>query len=236
MTADKLLSVEDIEDLWSATITEATPSDSDCSRMVKALREMIKAKDVKSDKPIKANSSKKVKKRKNEAGELYQFRKCLRSLRDNDKWAELKERSCCHRCKNPPEDPMLTSCLHVYCAECLTGMALDTAQTNEEHTKCIECNEAFTSSSPCKGLKELEADAAPSLIPAKASTANTHGVRDEDAAKRRHRTLKENMSWVTMDGNILPSTKTAAVVAQIDEWLKQFPTQKIIVFSQFHLM
>lgn len=207
--------------------------------MVKALREMIKAKDVKSDKPIKDNSSKTVKKRKNEPGNIYQFRQCLRSLRDNDKWAELKERIRCHRCKLPPESPMLTSCLHIYCADCLTGMALDTAQTNEEHTKCIECNEAFTSSSPCKGLKELEeleADAAPPLISAEAPTANTHGGRDENAPKRRHRTLKENMKWVTMDDNILPSTKTAAVVAQIDEWLSQFPTQKIIVFSQFHLM
>ena len=173
---------------------------------------------------------------KYESETIYKFRKYLRLLKDGDKWEELKDRSRCHRCKLPPDEPMLTSCMHLYCSECLRAMSYEASQLDQDHTKCLKCNQAFTSSSPCTGLKELEADTTPAAIPANTPTAEVRAVLDRADPERPPRTVNDHMKWVNMDGHILPSTKTAAVIVQIAEWLKEFPTQKIIVFSQFHLM
>ncbi|KAL8865939.1 MAG: hypothetical protein Q9174_006598 [Haloplaca sp. 1 TL-2023] len=45
---------------------------------------------------------------------------------------------------------------------------------------------------------------------------------------------KENLKWISYGGDILSSTKTAAVMNQIEEWQRDEPEKKIIVFSQFH--
>ena len=228
--------LEDVENIWSATADKVSPGDGDCTEMAKALCEMIKAKDDKPEQVAHSEKAKQTRKGKNEFEHIFKFRKLLRSLKEGDKWAELKDRSRCHRCKLPPDEPMLTSCMHLYCAECLRAMSYEASEMDQDHTKCLKCNEAFTGASPCAGLKELEADTIPASLPEEVRTAKKQAIRDEGVPERPHRTVNDNMKWVNLDGGIIPSTKTAAVMVQIEDWLKKYPMQKIIVFSQFHLV
>ncbi|KAL8815806.1 MAG: hypothetical protein Q9223_005095, partial [Gallowayella weberi] len=52
----------------------------------------------------------------------------------------------------------------------------------------------------------------------------------------RRDTEKETLRWINYGGKVLPSTKTAAVQAQIEEWQRVDPHKKIIIFSQFHTL
>ena len=157
---------------------------------------------------------------------LQRFRKYLNTLITDANTAEFSRRSTCSKCGGPPEDPYLTSCMHVYCHECLVGMAHQAAQENEDGNKCLECGEAYTSGVPCVGIKELNYDLGTGID--KSS--------DNKVPKKRHKAPKDLLKWIRKDGGVLPSTKSAAVTEQIDEWLTKEPDKKIIVFSQWHMM
>ena len=130
---------------------------------------------------------------------------------------------------------MLTSCSHLYCAECLRDISYEASEMNQDHSRCLKCNEAFTGSFSCSGLKELDPINI-SSPPQKSRPQQQRGLLKENLPERPKRTINETMTWVIMDDDIVPSTKTAAVTEQVEQWLQDFPTEKIIIFSQFHLM
>ncbi|KAL6719078.1 hypothetical protein ACLMJK_003313 [Lecanora helva] len=220
-TMEKIFELEDIEMLWKETSSEVSTEGNSRDMMI-SMRKMIAAKD---DEPIDEDPD------ENERSDgdsepgavlIFKFRKYLRQLKSSSKWAELKERSLCHKCSAPPDEPWLSSCLHLYCHECLLTMAHEAAANNQDSSTCVACNEVFSESHPCTSLSELE----------------TEPTTYQDGAPkvRPKRKAKDNMKWVDLDGQILPSTKTAAVQAQIEKWLKEEPQKKIIIFSQFHLV
>ncbi|KAL8720932.1 MAG: hypothetical protein Q9225_002288 [Loekoesia sp. 1 TL-2023] len=155
---------------------------------------------------------------------LKRFQKHLRSLITDADTAEFSKRSTCPRCGNPPEDPYVTSCMHVYCHECLLIMAHQAAEKDEGGLRCLECTTAYTSSMPCVGVKELSYDMGTGFDP------------ENKTPRKRHKPPNDLLKWIRRDGGILPSTKSAAVVEQIDQWLTEEPDKKIIVFSQWHMM
>lgn len=159
-------------------------------------------------------------------GLLRRFQKYLRSLFTNLETTEYSKRSTCSRCGAPPEDPYLTSCMHVYCHECILVVANQAAETNEEGARCLECNTVYTSTMPCVGVKELNYD-----------MGTGFGNDDTGPKRKRHRPPKDLLKWIRKtEGGTLPSTKSTAVMEQIEEWLTKEPDKKIIVFSQWHMM
>lgn len=157
-------------------------------------------------------------------GLLRRFQNHLRSLITDFDAAEFSKRSTCSRCAAPPENPWVTSCMHVYCQECLLVIAEQAAKKGEEGARCQECDTLYTSSMPCPGVKELNYDM-------------SAGFGEADTSKKkRHKPPKDLLKWIRKNGGTLPSTKSAAVIAQIEEWLTEEPEKKIIVFSQWHMM
>ena len=229
-TIEDLFEIEDVEKLWNTTAPEVTADDNPARNMLLTMKKMIAEKDkpaepcqIESINPAPLEDP--VEEAPGSVTLVFKFRRYLRELAGSSKWEDLKNRSLCHKCRDPPDDPWVTSCLHVYCRECLNALAYEAAECNQEETACLECGNIYTESGPCHGLKELQMDAdSGATTPENSSTPRTRKDPEHD------------LKWINMTGAILPSTKTAAVMAQIDTWLKDEPEKKIIVFSQFHML
>lgn len=124
-------------------------------------------------------------------------------------------------CRDTPDEPWVTDCLHLYCKECLTAMAHAAAENGEDSASCIECGHIYAESRPCTGMAELEI---------------RDGLSRTSETPPQRRSRNEDLKWMNAGGRILRSSKTAAVQAQIEKWLKDEPKKKIIVFSQFHAL
>lgn len=155
---------------------------------------------------------------------LKKFQDHLRSLVQNADASEFAKRTTCSSCGSPPEDPYVSSCMHVYCHGCLLQMA-HAAAAKDEGATCLECHVVFNGSESCAGVKELQYD----------MTTGYDGKGDT-AKKKRHKPPKDLLRWIRKDGGVLPSTKSAAIVDQIDKWLTEEPEKKIIVFCQWRMM
>ncbi|KAL9605751.1 MAG: hypothetical protein Q9179_001060 [Wetmoreana sp. 5 TL-2023] len=229
-TIENLFEVEDIQKLWKLTIPEEN-NDKASRDMLRGMKSMIEARinpdnraqapdstapeEADDDFPLQAETSSEL---------VFEFRRFLRTLVVGEKWADLKARSLCHKCRDVPDVPYVTDCHHLYCLECLRALQQEAAVRGEDRAACCECAKIFQETSCCSGIEELVADAATSP-PGRPVTRSA-------AAKRNAE--KEDLKWVNFEGEVLPSTKTAATVAQIERWLRNEPEKKIIVFSQFH--
>ncbi len=228
-TIEDLFELEDVDKLWTLTAPEVSADENPARNMLITMKKMIAEKDkptepaqsqtesigpASADDPIDNSST-------NESRSLiFKFRRFLRDLAESSKWDDLKNRSLCHKCRDPPDEPWVTSCLHVYCRECLNALAYEAAKRDEEQTACLDCGSIYTESRPCDGLKELQMDV-------------------EGSGRTSPRTRKDpeqDLKWINFNGSILPSSKTAAVQAQIELWLTEEPDKKIIVFTQFHML
>ena len=232
---EDLFEGEDIERLWSATTNELEATDPQTSNttqnMLAAMKKMIadKSSGNRSTTASKANTPLS---NGDEDPELehsrplvFRFRKFLRQLSQNSKFDDLVSRTLCHRCRDVPQDPHVTECLHLYCKECLNAMNLEAAADGEDHARCLDCGTTYAEARPCDGLKEL----------------GYNGLRagSEESSRGGRRPKKdpeEDVKWMTMDGQVLQSAKTAAMVKQLEEWFEEDSTIKVLVFSQFTSM
>ena len=258
-TMEDLLMLEDLEKLMELTKHEVENEDHPSKNMLTTMRKLIQEKkhpsehgatsEIYSNNPQNKESSPGTSKQnvaRPVAGEeevvdsneaptevplVFKFRKFLRDLRNSTKWEDLTQRSLCHRCRLPPDEPWVTSCLHLYCLECLNTMTAEAAQADEQGASCVECGNYYAESHPCDGIKELDANTSASSRES-SQESNTRSNRQRRPRADRDADLK----WIDFTGKVLPSAKTAAVQAQIEQWLKDDPDHKIIVFSQFHML
>lgn len=197
-------------------ICGATLENRNDRNLLAALRRMIEAKPKAIEEPEEQEQE------QEQTGELAaKFGSYLKSLKANTNWTELRARTQCQSCRDPPESAMVTSCLHVYCEECLQGLANKASAEDQDETTCLECGVIFTGAEPCTGLKELE-----------------WGERSllNDLARRKKGPKKVNMEWVSYENKLVMSAKITAVQTQVEEWLKDHADKKIIIFSQFHMI
>ena len=208
-----MVDLEHIDNMEKAFIHGATPENKNDRVLLEALRRMIKAKPEVVEEPEEFEEV--------QTGELAtKLGRYLKSLKLKSNWAELRTRTQCYCCGEPPDSAMVTSCLHVYCEECLQGMAHTASVKDQDGTTCLKCGVVFTGAESCAGLKELEWDDRWLL---------------NEMAGRKSRPKKVNMEWVAWDDNLVLSAKTTAVQVQVEQWLKDEPDKKIIIFSQFHM-
>ena len=210
-------SVRHVDNLERETILNVTSENQSERQLIAALRRMIATK-VKAAKDAPKNPGIFNINAPLLTNLAAQFGKYLRDLKTNKKWTQLRMRTVCQKCGEPPVDPLVTDCFHVYCEECLLSMAHDAAVKGHDHTACMQCETIYTKCESCSGLKELEFD--------------DFAILNETKTKNG----KVNMEWVSYDDNLVLSTKTIAVQTQVDKWLRDEPDKKIIIFSQFHMV
>jgi hypothetical protein len=51
-------------------------------------------------------------------GLTYNFRRYLTDLQNSESWDAIACRTLCCGCRQPPADPHVTSCFHIYCHSC----------------------------------------------------------------------------------------------------------------------
>ena len=226
MTAHIFLIQEILQDIFDldsiARLEQASihPEDSNEHEraMIEALRRLIAAK----DEPVEANPE--VEEPEAPPGGLVKkLGTKLRKLKRQGKFDDMKREISCQRCKSAAVVPWVTSCIHLYCKDCLVLLAQEACQRNQNRTPCLACGTYFGRSEACGGLKELElqTDSLPNQEP------SFVGKRDSNR--------KVVMKWVEYDDKLVLSTKLMGVKSQIMKWLAEAPDEKIVVFSQFHM-
>jgi len=219
-----------VDAMWNDIITEDPNFTSSEERMMLGLKRMItEKKDRPEDVPgtgllfTDHNEQHEAPKPRKKAGTLMvRFGKFLKELKKRSNWNELRERSLCHTCGQPPEDPYVTSCMHVYCEECLHTLAYDASKRDLDHTPCGKCGTIYKESVSCRDLKELEVrDLSASVF---------QDGKDKTPAKKP---FKLTMDYVDSKGGLLLSTKCTAVKAQLAKWIAENPDCKIIIFTEW---
>lgn len=90
--------------------------------------------------------------------------------------------------------------------------------------RCNECGSYYTDAKKCQKSLQKFSGAYDTI------TGSTEGEGLSITGKGKKAKLQ---SWLTMHGEILPSSKTIAVKSQILNWIEEDPDVKIIVYSQF---
>ncbi|KAK4895443.1 hypothetical protein LTR27_006507 [Elasticomyces elasticus] len=151
----------------------------------------------------------------------FHFKKYLQVLASGEHWEAIKERTICSGCKQPPNNPVVTSCFHIYCDTCITDLQHYAARRGHDGARCAECGDAYTSVKPCSGLEAFDRDVS---SPESVSTA---------LAKGKKKSKDSEVDWLSLKGEVLPSAKTQATKAQVLNWMEEDPGVRIIIFTQF---
>lgn len=230
-TLQDLLEAEDLEALWMLTEPEERDGAAEYNeRTLDRLRDMINA---------VGRSENRNGQYSDDIGDLLtsgefcssmgtlgsDFRKILIALRQQGLWKQYHDRTLCHRCGQPPTDPHITSCMHIYCKFCIEIMQRDAATEDERvgqtQARCIECQIVFERVEPCVAFDQAGAKVSKKQTPNSRRSADIEG---------------EDMTWVDIGETILPSAKTLAVKLKIEQWQREEPEAKIIIFTQFRTM
>ncbi|KAF2772880.1 P-loop containing nucleoside triphosphate hydrolase protein [Teratosphaeria nubilosa] len=136
---------------------------------------------------------------------------------------------CCG-CRQHPRDPVVTSCFHVFCRDCIADLQHLAARRGHDTARCVECGEAYTSAQPCIDLESFQRRQSTRVTP----EAVAEGGAAKKGKKSKSKEKTSGMeSWLTLSGDILPSAKTQAVKAQVLNWLEEDSEAKIIIYTQF---
>ncbi len=226
----KELKVNDVEAMRTGPFPNATDISDPEDQMLTVLKKMIAEQeqdiDTSETVPLFSNPDEPVKvpKTGKKSSKLIpRFTKVLREMKKNSKWSELRESTMCHKCGEPPEEPWVTSCLHLYCKDCLTNLGYEASVLDLDQTACFKCATIYTECMPCEGLKELEM---PDL-----SASVFQNNKNKVPEKKK---FKLTMNYVdSKEHGLVLSTKTLAVKAQLEKWIRDDPDRKIIVFTEW---
>ena len=163
-------------------------------------------------------------------GKSYDFKPYVNSLTVGEVWEKKKERAKCGECGKRPNKPWKTACGHLICSEpCYEEVMNAAAEEGKTAGTCKACGQTFYACNPCD---EEEDDDVP----------NTRSTRSKAAAKekkKKERLDREDIAgdWLSLGGEeVLPSAKTVAIKAQILNWVRENPSVKIIIYTQFLAM
>lgn len=238
-----LLTQEDVEKLKNlASEFGEGELDDECEDMLRHLNEMMK--NAHSVKNMETNTDSKIiletetsaiERKGAEGADVhlggshgtsFRFNRYLDSLIESDAWAEIAQRTLCCGCRQPPQEPQITSCFHIFCLACLMDLQHRSARRGYDVSRCAECGEAYTHVAKCdSAIQKVE----------KLHDGITGSTdRELNPAKAKKKSSPDAMeNWICMKGEILPSAKTMAVKMTVLAWIKEDPDCKIIIYSQF---
>ena len=238
-TLEDMLEAEDLEKLWTITEAEERPEaarhQQDVLQQLRAMIGRAYRNRGGSQEENVAGDSRQMDTvlfgsdgpNSNSNGSVWNFRQILLSLRQAGQWQKAIDRSLCHSCGSVPVNAHITSCMHIYCKDCIVAIQYEAATSNEEagpvQAKCRECQTVFANVEPCQAHKQAER-----RLAKRKSNSSQHvsDIEGDDAS----------LDWLEVGDNVLPSAKTLAVRVQIEEWQREDPEAKIIVFTQFRGM
>ena len=208
-TLKDLLEPEDLERLWKLCreARSASTIDSGGRHMIEGLEEALLT--VQKADPSSGSG----------------LTKYLQALRKDGRWGKIMDRSVCVYCGHLPTDPHITACFHIYCKKCLDDMEQDAdLRQLPGGARCLACSIEYSKKGPCSAYTEAENTSQSSALVQSPFSTRPSSVNLSE---------EEDIDWYTVEGPMVQSAKTRAATIQIDQWFKEDPTCKIIVFTQF---
>lgn len=89
---------------------------------------------------------------------VVRFDRHLRELKRKRDFGKLQSERTCAQCGQCPDKSMVTSCLHLYCNDCLEHLPYELAGKDLYEAHCVVCNDVIIESQSCQHLKELGED------------------------------------------------------------------------------
>ncbi|KFY17587.1 hypothetical protein V492_00568 [Pseudogymnoascus sp. VKM F-4246] len=152
---------------------------------------------------------------------------------------KIYSRIICILCSDLPQDPVKTDCGHIFCRGCLEGNMHAQADASEfGYTVCPKCEKIFEHYEPWTNPEFKGSDDGAGSEPSTTSSQPTRqNPRKRDANFKPH--IKDS-EWLKMciekKKELLPSSKTTLLKAQILRWINEAPDDKILIFTQFRMM
>lgn len=141
----------------------------------------------------------------------------ITQLKDDGNLHNVPQPSCV-KCGTRPKEPVYTSCQHCYCHKCLMADTVEATEANSEYNTCAHCGDWYTT-------KESY------------DRTNTEATRLGEARQFKKANVNDTINtWISSSGYMLPSAKTIAFKAQVQNWFKENKKVKIIVYTQFITM
>lgn len=172
-------------------------------------------------------------------GQRYNFLIYAQDLTEDLAGRRASKRTACGFCNDEAEEPYKTQCYHIYCKRCLEHMGEEAALRGQSGARCVVCHTIYTSTSPC-GQKDFNQNNKGY------DDDSMDNFSDQELLRRKPKKTKKRQQpgpdkskdWIDKaEGNdILSSSKTLAIKAQILNWLQEDPNLKIIIYTQFRDM
>ena len=137
------------------------------------------------------------------------------------------DRDSCLTCHDIAVKPRITDCQHVFCEACIQRVCDQSAERGLDTTSCPHCGKIFLGS---KRYTNQEAQ------PTRASVTSAKSSPDSRSQSKGAESGSRTLDWLDGSEELLSSAKLAALKTQISTWLREAPEDKIVVFTQFHLM
>jgi hypothetical protein len=117
------------------------------------------------------------------------------------------------------------------CLDCLSTLQESAALKDIAHARCPGCGDMFYSAEKLKDWSfpsmQIDAD--------EVEAAKKQKKRANKKAKSNNPKEEDTPSWLH-SAELLPSSKTVAIKAQILNWFEDHPNCKVIIYTQFIMM
>ncbi|CAD6448459.1 19c1cb6b-239e-4802-8012-564b4d8d53ef [Sclerotinia trifoliorum] len=191
-------------------------------------------------------------------GESFKFDSALDSLNEE----ELYTRITCHLCSDVPNEPIITTCSHIFCQSCLTNhlhSQIQDSDGDDTFNVCPKCDIIFTSAEPYTDLEipdDDNMDSSPSQTAESEGSSRGTNKRcklSDDSSRRPHRIKSKGVdalgfepftkdnTWVTRSDYdpafpLIPSAKTTALKALLLKGFEEAPDDKVVIYVQFRTL
>ncbi|KAE8376890.1 SNF2 family N-terminal domain-containing protein [Aspergillus bertholletiae] len=174
-----------------------------------------------------------------------QFKTFMTTLHEDEQWVERIERGNCASCGLMPMNPVITSCMHLYCEECYYLLIKE-----GERRICSSCNTCIEASATCPISEDGEVGELSSALiigkmkkQKKSSKKNQNKTRrdfmggfpaavthctDEAEDEAEDETDEdEKVDWISVSRGGMTSAKIAKIQEIIKCWIDENPGVKI---------
>ncbi|KAJ8060331.1 hypothetical protein OCU04_010665 [Sclerotinia nivalis] len=191
-------------------------------------------------------------------GESFKFDSALDSLNEE----ELYTRITCHLCSDVPNEPIITTCSHIFCQSCLTNhlhSQIQYSDGDDTFNVCPKCDIIFTSAEPYTDLEipdDDNMDSSPSQAAESEGSSRGSNKRhksSDDFSRRPRGTMSKGVdalgfepftkdsTWVTRSDYdpafpLIPSAKTTALKALLLKGFEEAPDDKVVIYVQFRTL
>ncbi|KAL3452103.1 SNF2 family N-terminal domain-containing protein [Aspergillus insuetus] len=177
---------------------------------------------------------------------IEEYSSFMKGLHAQQQWEEAFDRGGCAKCGSPPDKPVITSCLHLWCEECFTQLSINTqtAETESQESQspeqaqlvCLKCTLSIESATRCcfDAAKEPEQPDKP-VTPAERKVRRQAMTSEKAKDKKKAKPENEDVwaqDWMGGGTTRMPAAKIAGIKDRLQRWKKN-PAAKIVIFSQF---